>query len=333
MKGIIKMFKRQKTSTLPEILAFFILSAIILSGCSNINQGRHKQPKKPIYPGIQGLYESCEPDRGSFCLDRLKQMASAGFTLVVNYEQLYGTAEQELAYANQARSLGMKVIWNMSDPAFWNGTDLLSYYSDLAATCACSDNKGFIRYCVSLVKDLPATWGYYVGDEVKRSDYAKMKKFADFVRQLDPSHPRLIIAGENPPTMGANLKTLVDTAEFIGDDIYPVGTSEPITTVGSVAHSLQTFADQNGKKSVIVLQAMSWSQYPQSRWVCSPFPGCARFPTEPELRQMRDLALDNARPEFLLWYSYFDIFQSRDAAKRWSELIKAIGTIPATPTH
>src|SRR5215472_15002955 len=161
MKGIIKMFKRQKSSALPEILALFILSAIILSGCSHINQGRHKQPMKPIYPEVQGLYESCEPDRGPFCLDRLKQMASAGFTLVVNYEQLYGTAEQELAYANQARSLGMKVIWNMSDPAFWNGTDLLSYYSDLAATCACLDNKGFIRYYVSLVKDLPATWGYY----------------------------------------------------------------------------------------------------------------------------------------------------------------------------
>jgi hypothetical protein len=315
-----------------------MLFVTILPSCSLTSQGGNTQSVKTqdrriaIYPKDQGLYESCSPSRGSLCLDRLKQMARAGFTLVVNYDQFNGNAGQQLAYAHQAYSLGMKVIWSMSDPAFWNGTDLLSYYGDLAASCTCSDNNGFIRYVVSLVKKLPATWGYYVGDEVNSSDHAKMKAFADLIKELDPSHPRLYISGENPPTMGANLEPFVDTAEFIGEDIYPVGTSQPITTVGSVARSIQSIADRNGKQSVIVLQAMSWAQYPGSAWVCSPFPGCARFPTENEMRQMLDLAVGNLHPQFLLWYSYFDIVRSGNAAGHWRDLIEAVRTVPAAST-
>ncbi len=336
MKSMVKICKGRNSFAVLRIIAFIIFSATILSACSLISQGGSKQamesltPKIPLYPAVQGLYESCEPNRGSFCFDRLKQMARAGFTLVVNYDQLYGTAEQELAYADQAHSLRVKIIWDMSDPAFWNGTNLLSYYSQLASTCTCSDNTAFIRYYVDLVRKLSATWGYYVGDEVKSRDHAKMKAFADLVKQLDPTHPRLFISGENPPTMGANLEPFVDTAEFIGGDIYPVGTSQPITAVGSVAHSIQSIADRNGKQSVIVLQDTSWAQYPNSTWVCSPFPGCARYPTEKELRQMRDLAVNNAHPQFLLWYSYFDILKSDDPAGHWTALIAAARTTPRT---
>ena len=336
---MIKIFYGRKGFTVLGIVISVILFATILPTCSLASQGRNTQSVETqdrriaIYPKDQGLYESCSPSKNSLCLDRLKQMARAGFTLVVNYDQLHGNAEQQLAYAHQAYSLGMKVIWSMSDPAFWNGTDLLSYFRDLAASCTCSDNSGFIRYVVSLVKNLPATWGYYVGDEVKGSDHAKMKAFADLIKQLDPSHPRLYISDENPSTMGANLKPFVDTAEFIGGDIYPVGTSQPITTVGSIARSIQSIADRNGKQSVIVLQAFSWAQYSETTQVCSPLVGCAHFPTEDEMRQMRDLAVNNSHPQFLLWYSYFDIVRSGNAAGHWKELIEAVGTIPTAPTH
>src|SRR5438105_5589345 len=114
---MIKIFKGRKGLAVLGIAASVILSVAILF--AYLVAGR-QTPKKSIYPRVQGLYESCSPSRGSLCLDRLKLIASAGFTLVVNYDQLYGDAEQQLAYANQAHSLGMKVIWGMSDPAFWN---------------------------------------------------------------------------------------------------------------------------------------------------------------------------------------------------------------------
>src|SRR5437870_806159 len=127
---MVKIFKGRKEFTVLGIVVAVILSTTILPACSLTNQGGNtqsvgSQPRRmPIYPKDQGLYESCSPSKNSLCLDRLKQMARTGFTLVVNYDQLNGNAEQQLAYANQAHSLGMKVIWGMSDPAFWNGTDL-----------------------------------------------------------------------------------------------------------------------------------------------------------------------------------------------------------------
>lgn len=330
---MIKPLKKRKNYPVLTIVEFGVLSIIVslFPACSLAGQ-QSPTPKIPtLLPKIQGLYESCSPSRGANCLDRLEQMASAGFTLVVNYDQLYGSAKQQLAYARQADSLGMKVIWGMSDPAFWNGTDLLSYYGDLAATCACSDNNGFIQYVVSLVKKLPATWGYYVGDEVKRQEHDKMQAFADLIKQLDPSHPRLFVSGEDTSTMGSNLLPFVDTAEVIGGDVYPVDTSEPITAVGKIARSIQSIADRYSKQSMLVLQAFSWAEYPHTAWVCSPFPGCARFPTENEMRQMRDLAISDSHPQLILWYSYFDILNSDNPAAHFADLVNA-ASANLTPT-
>jgi len=333
------MFKRRKGSIVFRSLALVVIliSSILFPACSLSGRQQPTPTPQPtigptLYPAIQGLYESCSPDGGTFCLERLKQMASAGFTLVVNYDQLYGSAEQQLAYAKQAHSLGMKVIWGMSDPAFWNGTNLLDYYGDLSATCGCSDNKGFIHYMVSLVAHLPATWGYYVGDEVKRQDHDKMKAFADLIKQLDPSHPRLFVSTEDTSTNGANLVPFVDTAEVLGGDTYPISTSEPVAAIGKISRSIQSIADRYDKQSIIVLQAFNWAQYPQATWVCSPLPDCAHFPTEDEMRQMRDLAVNNAHLQFILWYSYFDILNSKNPSAQFKSLIGAASSnlTPAT---
>jgi hypothetical protein len=270
----------------------------------------------------QGVYESCAPSEGASCLEHLQQIAQGGFQLILNYNQLYGSEAQQLAYAARAKSLGIKIIWALSDPAFWNGTDLRHQFGTLAATCHCSDNAGFISYVVHLAKALPATWGYYVGDEVKPGNLDKMKAFADLVRQSDPSHPRLYISSEDIKTLGANLAPFGDTAEVLGADNYPVSTW-PINTLSSIAHGVQTVANDNGKRSAMVLQAFSWSQYPSETWRCSPFPTCAHFPTQAEMREMRDLVLHNAHPALLLWYSYFNILRSDNPSGHWADLVQA----------
>lgn len=264
----------------------------------------------------QGFYDSCAPEKGSTCYNRLKQMAAAGFTLVLNYDQFSGNAQQQLAYASYAGQLKMKVIWALNNHAFWDGTNLKRYYRALAATCNCSNNRGFLQYFVDLVKDLPATWGYYIGDEVSPQHHDRVKALADTIRQLDPSHPQLLVAGASTiDSVTTNLAPFTDTADVLGIDYYPVGSNYmSLGTTGNIANMAQSIVDQAHKSSAIVLQSFSWSQYPNEGWRCSPFPSCAHFPTKKELCQMLILALSNAHPQLLLWYSYQDILDSKDPA-------------------
>ncbi|HLZ58522.1 MAG TPA: hypothetical protein VKR06_16410 [Ktedonosporobacter sp.] len=320
------MLKKQSIIQASRACIVLLVSITLFNGCSlwPANVGQAQEAKKPtLYPATQGLYESCSPFDGDICLNHLKTIAAAGFTLVVNYNQLYGTEAQELAYAKEAHSLGIQIIWDMSEPIFWNGNDVRAEYKDLAATCSCSDNSAFIAYVINLVKRLPATWGYYIGDEAPAENHDSLKAFADAVRQLDPGHPRLYIAGENASTMGANVKPFVDSAEVVGGDIYPVSTSDPITSVGEISHAIQAILDQHGNQSAIVLQAFNWGEYPKDSWVCSKFPACAHFPTREEMSLMRNLVIKNAHPQFILWYSYFDINRSDDPAGHMEDLIKA----------
>lgn len=300
----------------------------MLSSCFSTSQ-RTVTPTPTIQaptlrPALQGLYEACSPNKGGICLERLDQMANAGFKLVINYDQFNGTDYQQLAYAHQAQMLGMKIIWSFSDAAFWNGTNLLHYYADLSATCNCSNDIGFISYAIKLIKNLPATWGYYVGDEVKKQDHDRMKALADLVKQLDPSHPRLFISSEDTTTMGANLIPFVDTTEVIGADVYPItNNAQKINDVGKIARAIQTIANRYHKVSTMVLQAFSWGEYPDATWACSPFPKCARFPTKNEMQLMRDLVINNAQVQFILWYSFFDIVNSPVSAVHFTDLAQA----------
>lgn len=326
---------RQRSGKIAIALLMFLFIACSPGSPLQPISAPHPRSRVPVlHPALQGLYESCSPDKGSVCLTRLQQMADAGFKLVINYDQFYGTADQQLVYAKQAHMLGMKIIWSMSDPAFWDGTNLLNYYPDLATTCACSDNNGFISYMINLVKALPATWGYYVGDEVKEQDHDRVKALADLVKRLDLSHPRLFVSDADGTVLGANLTPFVDTAEVVGMDIYPISNSaKSISSVGKVAHTIQSIANRYHKSPIIVLQAFSWAEYPHDDWTCSPFPGCARFPTEDEMQQMRTLAVANAHLQFILWYSFFDILRSTDPSAHLAALTNAASCVSHIPQH
>lgn len=277
----------------------------------------------------QGVYESCAPDKGATCLDHLNQIAAGGFRLVVNYDQMYGTASQQLAYLDRAKAVGVKVIFGMSDPAFWDGTDLRSQYSELGATCGCSDNAGFIRYVVDLVKGQPALWGYYVGDEVSSGNAATVQAFSSLVHQADPFHPRLYVADGTTGHMNADLSPFASSAEVLGADIYPVGENpadsiyNSIAGVGTATQGDQAIASQYGRGSAMVLQAFSWGQYPGG-WGCSQYPStCTAFPTEAQMEQMRNLALQNGHLQMILWYSYYNILRSDNPTQHWHDLVTA----------
>src|SRR5579883_1154970 len=336
----------KKQGNLQKVRAnLLFLIVFLLTGCAGSSAGEASpvptwpaitpvspiatQPgsSNPSQPVSQGLYESCSPSQGAICLTRLEQMAAAGFTLVINYHQLDGSAAQELAYAQKAHELGMKIIWDMDDPVFRNAGNLLQQYQMLAATCNCSDDAGFIRYYIDLVKNLPATWGYYIGDEVQSADQPRLKAFSDYVRGLDPSHPRLIVQGAiSAQSARDNLTPFASSADVLGVDFYPVGADDmSIDATGSVAQAVQTVADQYNKQSAMVLQAFSWSQYPASSGVCSPYPSCAPFPTEEQMSQMFNATIQNSTPTLILWYSYYNVIQSNNPRQNWNNLIQAAG--------
>src|SRR6266567_6249979 len=218
-------------------------------------------PSSTSFEGY-GIYESCNPKDEATCLSHLNTMAAAGFKLVINYDEMYGDARFQKAYLDRAQSVGMKVIITLKDHRFYNGKSLRSEFPALAQTCNCTGNNGFIRYVVNLVKNHPAVWGYYIGDEVDPSDHGTMKSaLADVVHQLDPTHPRLFIdnAGESTSVWHGN-SPFFDTAEVIGTDFYPVGHHSPYPTIhqtAAVVGGIQAYADAHGEDGAIVLQAFS----------------------------------------------------------------------------
>src|SRR5262249_10623395 len=112
-----------------------------------------------------------------------------------------------------------------------------------------------------------------------------------------------------------------DDAEVIGLDVYPIQTAPTseasIDWVGDLARDGQALATQHGRTWSMVLQAMSWSQYPQDFTPCCG----ARWPTRAEFRGMRDKGVANSKPAILLVFSYFDIQRSDGPPGHWGDLV------------
>jgi len=282
----------------------------------------------------EGLYESCNPSNTSAnCLARLDQMSAGGFKLVLNYDQMYADAASEIAYLDRAQADGMKVIFEMGDAVFWNGTNLLTYFPKLAATCTrhdgttCQNNTDFITYVINLVKNHSALWGYYIADEPGTKDHANVKTYSDLIHQLDANHPRLLVNNQA-------FSTFADTTDVIAGDDYPIGYGGTVDDVGTMASQVQSAATQYGIGSGMALQAVSWQEYYPPKH-CNPYPSCAPFPTLDQMETMLNLALANSTPRLILWYSYFDTIDwdtKNNTTQYWNDVVTAANSIYSSST-
>jgi hypothetical protein len=285
-------------------------------------------PPKPISLPPQGLYDSCVPDEAD-CMDHLNTLADKGFTLILNYGQLYGTSASQIAYADRAQSLGMKVIWCIQyrpeRPDDW----MISKYTELASESQCAQNDCLIRYFINLVKNHPATWGYYVADEVAPTEYTKIKEWTDLVKELDPNHPRLFVtAGSNDPMEQYYRfhSYMGDLVDVFGPDYYPYGYIDAGDNLsrftGAAANHAQYWADKLNKESAIVLQAFSQIRYATTP-LCMPWPTCAPFPSYEQMKAQRDQVLLNSQPSIILWWTYADILETKDPTQHLEDLAAA----------
>lgn len=241
------------------------------------------------------MYENCGlPTDEEECLQRLDEMHSAGIEVVINYWSWQGTLEQELRYADHAAALGMKLIW----PIAWHVDDPATAYPGLAQDCQCT-GPAVLDYAVTAFRDHPATWGYYVGEELAPEDQPAMSAASSQVEQLDPNHPRLYVGwgGSNP---SGNLAPFASDADVVAADYYPVGLGRSIGDTSMIAAAVHRVADATDTEPGIVLQAFNWGDEPE----LAP-PGDWRWPTSEEMRRMRDLAYLEGDFGIMLWFDYY----------------------------
>jgi hypothetical protein len=282
----------------------------------------------PVSLPPQGLYDSCVPDTED-CLNHLDVLAVKGFSLILNYGQLYGDTKSQLAYADRAHAAGIKVIWAIL-PHFDRADDwMITTYPTLAANSNCSDNYCLIKYFVDHVKDHPATWGYYIADEIRPSEYADLKKWSNVIREADPNHPRLLVtAGTNDPMEQYYwfYSYMSDVADIFGPDYYPYGYIESGDSLtrftGATASHAQYWADKLGGESLMVLQVFSLARYSETP-LCALWPECARFPTYEQMKAQRDQTIMNSHPAVILWWTYADILRTENPQATLDELAKA----------
>lgn len=245
-------------------------------------------------PPRQGVYQECEPANVEQCQFELAMASNAGFQLVLNYSAWYGTQQQVLEYASEAASLGLQIIWP------FNGQQFL-------------DDPSSVAPLVSLVNGLPATWGYYVGDETPASEEPAVAGISATIRRLSTRH--LMFVANSPTGDASNLTPFHADAGWLGGDSYPVGTAAPLSYVQRVADAVHKVAHSyDGKHSVMVLQAFSWPEYG----------GAGPFPSEQQMRAMRDYA-NAGDPDVAieLWYSEYDVLRSADPSGNWNALAEA----------
>ena len=268
------------------------------------------QAKAALPP--QGVYDQCAPATQD-CATNLKMIADAGFSYVLNYTAWYGSADQVREYADEAQAVGLKVIWPLNDHAWRDGTDLRSHYEYLGPDCPCSTNAQFKRWALGLVKDHPATWGFYVGDELAptAANVSQTHALEQEVKSIAPGKPTMYVTIPNDSgVLTSQLQPFRDVADYVGADYYPVGKTSNLDRVSNYASETRETAAAAGTNPIFVLQAFSWDSYDSSM--------ADRFPTRSEMQQMRDQAIGSGNPQMLLWYAFNDVMRSSNPTGNWS---------------
>jgi hypothetical protein len=269
----------------------------------------------------QGVYDQCAPATDD-CATNLQAIADAGFKYVLNYTAWYGSANQVREYADEAQAVGLQVIWPLNDHAWRDGTDLRSHYRYLGPDCHCSNNAQFKQWALGLVKDHPATWGFYVGDELSPSsaNVSQTHALEEEVKSIAPDKPTMYVTIPNDNgVLTSQLQPFADVADYVGADYYPVGKASTMDGVSNYASETRDITGGAGSNPIFVLQAFSWSSYDSS------MPD--RFPSRSEMQQMRDMAIGSGNPQMLLWYAFNDVMRSSNPAGNW-EAVKDAAFAP-----
>jgi hypothetical protein len=336
---------------LPLVASFALLCAAIPSGAAAAGS----------LP-TEGIFENCQLDtQMSTCLQRLQVMHSGGFNVVVIGADA-GSPSSDASYAASAQQLGMKVMWEISNPGWWQGTSASWQFPGFVTACGCSDNSSLLTYMIHFLGSQPGTYGYYAADDTMlgSGDRAGVSSYVSQIKTVDPSHPVILSSADESQT---------SQYESIGDmnaaEIYPITTNSwmPASshqgdwqTIAQWASDDQGMANRAGKASAFILQAFSWGDNlsdGEAMGVCTPSMTQQQcwdsfiYPTAGDQLQLRNEILRHAHPKLLLWWSFMGTYGQAGgdtystyptgtaAANQWAGLTAAINAPApgATITH
>lgn len=280
----------------------------------------------PVAPAAkvppQGIYEQCSPGaHPRHCGRNLHRVARVGVKYVLNYQALDGSPSLIRAYARAARRAGVKLIWPLIHPAWRGQASLRKAYPKLKRGCHCGN---LLRYTVRMLRHNPATWGWYVGDELPATQAPAVLQLARRVHRIDPRHPRLYMQAGLDQLFGAGLAPFAPAAHYLGNDMFQIGTTFPTSILAQSMGSAGREAASLGRRFVATLQAFAWKQVRDV-----PTTGIVdrhHFPTYREMRAARDMTLRVSSPSMILWYSLQDIQHSdhpRRNFRAWARAVRA----------
>jgi hypothetical protein len=259
-------------------------------------------------------------------------------------------------YTAAARGLGMSVMWELSNPAWWQGgpssTQAAGSFSAYASACGCSDNASLLPFVIHWLSQQPGTYGYYAADDsmIGAGDQAGIAAYAAQIKRADSTHPVMLGAANS-----AQRQQYQGTFDLSAQEFYPVSTSSLLPvganqatwdSVDQAAAESQRSADQAGKASAVILQAFTWGDNVDDGsaiGVCNSGDTTAscnarlRYPSGAEQLALRNAVLRNAHPQLILWWSfqgtygyaqdpgaYYATPSPSEAASRWAGLSEAI---------
>jgi hypothetical protein len=331
-------------------------------GLFNVAASRAATTAPGATPPTQGVFETCHLDNElQRCEHRLQTMAAGGLQVVV-MPAMSESLDSLSAYAEQAHQLGMSVMWEISNPTWWQdpstSTTAAGAFQGFATACGCQENGPLLAYTIHWLAQLPGTYGYYAADDsmLASGDQAGVARYVAQIKQQDPVHTVMI--GAYGQQQGNSYEGIADV---IGAESYPVRTNSLTrassnqsawNAVAQWASQTQKAADDARKQSAFILQAFTWGDNladGEAIGACTPTDtrqSCydkLTYPTPDDQLRLRKEVLLNAHPQLILWFSFpgtygqagHDTYSTyptgQTATARWNGLTQAIQAPP--PTH
>jgi len=309
----------------------------------------------------EGVFENCRLDTAmQTCLQRLHVMRAGGIRVVV-IPASSGSLASLASYAATAGSLRMSIMWELSNPGWWQqpatGTLMAGQFPTFANACGCEQNGALLAFVADWLGSLPATYGYYAADDsmLGPGDQPGVAGYVAQIERQDPRHAVMI------SSFGVSQARQYEAIHaMIGQEIYPVTTTPllPVAanqrvwrSVGQRAVETQRMADSADQPSAFILQAFSWGDnlddgvavractYSESKSACN---ARLHYPRPAAQWELRNEVLRHARPKLILWWSFpgtygdatgdtYSIYPTgAEAAARWRGLSAAIRAAPPT---
>jgi hypothetical protein len=276
------------------------------------DQARAGPPGSAPTAPLNGVFDSCPPELGQLCVDRLATARQMGFGLVINGAGLASGPQAARDYAQAASQLGMRLAWHLADEDWWidyqpGGQDLLLRYPLWTASCTCLTNAELLRYIVTTLAGLPATWGWYAADDLQlrqSETVGPVKAWTQRLKDLAPQEATVIAVWNT-------MSWYRDVADFVAQESYPFGLPGSSPSWSDIAELARRTERLTPGRSSFILQGFSWGDNiwdAQAVGVCAvtePPQTCLpklRYPTAREQRRQRQTVLLNSRPSLLLWY-------------------------------